>query len=304
MEVFKAGSALALTLLTACASSPTVTQTPPTAAPLPTAAPTLTPLVLPTATLVVRTPAPAVVIVATARPAPSNTPRPAATAIPSAAPTPVAPLEFRPAAIEEKNAKLRYEINGALPTLPAGRRGAREFNQFARTTIEREIGSFRRDMQSWNPAIGNGQGSYFEVGYEVDTLTEDFASLLVHYGYYYAGAAHPNSHARAINFDLARGRPVAMDALFASKDRDYLKVISDESAKQLSKTLGDAFDADNVAPKAKTFENWTITRNGLRIYFAPYEVAAYAAGPQEVLIPKSAFGRQLEAGGALNRFAK
>ena len=42
---------------------------------------------------------------------------------------------------------------------------------------------------------------------------------------------------------------------------------------------------DGAGALAKNFKSWNVTRKGILINFDPYQVAAYAAGPQEVLIP-------------------
>ncbi len=47
----------------------------------------------------------------------------------------------------------------------------------------------------------------------------------------------------------------------------------------------DEWIATGAGPKAENFDSWNITKTGILINFDPYQVAAYAAGPQDVLIP-------------------
>ena len=52
------------------------------------------------------------------------------------------------------------------------------------------------------------------------------------------------------------------------------------------------------------YDNWTITKKGLGITFDPYQVAAYAAGPQNVVVPYSALKEIIKPDGAVGQFVK
>ena len=61
------------------------------------------------------------------------------------------------------------------------------------------------------------------------------------------------------------------------------------SRKKLARTLGEDADEDmirdGVAPDLRNFANLTLTPQGLRIEFQPYQVAPWSAGPQRVDMP-------------------
>ena len=44
---------------------------------------------------------------------------------------------------------------------------------------------------------------------------------------------------------------------------------------------------DGAKPTADNYKNWNVTKKGLLITFPPYQVAAYAYGPQTVIVPYS-----------------
>jgi hypothetical protein len=44
-----------------------------------------------------------------------------------------------------------------------------------------------------------------------------------------------------------------------------------------------------AAPTVQNYQSWMITPQGLKFTFDPYQVASYAEGPQEVVVPYRAF---------------
>jgi len=68
-----------------------------------------------------------------------------------------------------------------------------------------------------------------------------------------------------------------------------LDVISKLAQEDLKKQLGDMADpgmleAGTTATTPDNYKNWALTPNSLVFFFDPYQVAAYAAGPQKVEI--------------------
>jgi hypothetical protein len=67
-----------------------------------------------------------------------------------------------------------------------------------------------------------------------------------------------------------------------------LQVISDYCVTELTARLGADGWMGGAGPDLANYKTWNITPSGLVVTFDPYQVAAYAAGPQEVLIPYDA----------------
>lgn len=125
--------------------------------------------------------------------------------------------------------------------------------------------------------------SFMWIGYDVPLLTSDLVSIRFTVDYYMAGAAHPNHYFRVLNYDLAANKEILFSDLFKDPEK-ALKVLSLASKKCLSKPDFPLFE-EGILPKMENFTNWNLTEENLRLSFDPYQVAPYAAGPQEVLLP-------------------
>lgn len=133
-----------------------------------------------------------------------------------------------------------------------------------------------------------GQSYSGEISYEIGRNDGTMFSVLFTY-YSFTGGAHPNSYFTTFNFLLPDGVQVEIGDLFS---RDGIVRISKISIAQLHKDLiepnggGDTdWIARGAAPIGKNFQNFILKPNELDINFDSYQVAPYAAGPQEVHIP-------------------
>lgn len=82
---------------------------------------------------------------------------------------------------------------------------------------------------------------------------------------------------------------------------DYLGLIASYYQDELSRrNIGyDGLFVSGADPTPENYRNWNITPGGLLISFDPYQVAAYAAGPQEVLIPYAKLSAIIDPNGPL-----
>jgi hypothetical protein len=62
-----------------------------------------------------------------------------------------------------------------------------------------------------------------------------------------------------------------------------------------------AFWPDGASPADVNYRNWNITPDGLLITFDEYQVAPYAAGPQEIEVPYIALVGWIDMEGVLGR---
>ena len=178
------------------------------------------------------------------------------------------------------------ELTGISPPIAA------KFNQLVKDAVLRETGNFRKNMMSQTAedlkfAKERGVNNYLEMSYTVELANDKIISVSFANSTY-TGGAHPNHYSLTINFDLQTGREIKLADLF-KPNSTYLKVISDYSIEALKEKAGDMTDDEWIAtgagPETKNFESWNIKKTGILINFDPYQVAAYAAGPQDVLIP-------------------
>jgi hypothetical protein len=68
--------------------------------------------------------------------------------------------------------------------------------------------------------------------------------------------------------------------------------------------LDDDWIQRGAGPDAENYGSWTIGKKGLGIIFDSYQVAAYAAGPQHVLVPYSALKDLIKPDGPIAQFVK
>jgi len=150
---------------------------------------------------------------------------------------------------------------------------AQSFAKDARES-ESEIPADRQWASGLSYEIGRNDGRMFAVLFS---------------NYTYTGGAHPNSHFEAFNFLLPGGERVELAELIT---RRGIERVSAMSIAQLKQKLGGPdgmSDVDWIArgagPNAKNFRNFILKPAELVVHFDAYQVAAYAAGPQETRIP-------------------
>ena len=102
--------------------------------------------------------------------------------------------------------------------------------------------------------------------------------------------AHGNMFFHTISFDMATGKPLALTDLFLPSS-SYLTTLSSIARKELPSVIGGLSDTEMIAggtaPEEKNFQNFFFDNQNLVLLFPPYQVAAYAAGPQTLRIPIS-----------------
>ena len=109
--------------------------------------------------------------------------------------------------------------------------------------------------------------------------------------YTFTGGAHPNSNTVTFNFLLPDGAQVFLPEIVDGA-RGVARV-SRLAIATLVRTVGGGTEAlttkdmivSGAGPLADNFKAFVWLPSELHIYFPPYQVAAYAAGPQEATIP-------------------
>jgi uncharacterized protein YecT (DUF1311 family) len=105
------------------------------------------------------------------------------------------------------------------------------------------------------------------------------------------GGAHPNTDYATFNFLLPDGAQVYLGEILDGQRG--IGRLADLARAELMRTIGTGADSlsdkDTIAmgtgPIADNFKDFVWEPGKLHIYFPPYQVASYAAGPQEVSIP-------------------
>ncbi|MBI9043397.1 MAG: DUF3298 domain-containing protein [Anaerolineaceae bacterium] len=159
-----------------------------------------------------------------------------------------------------------------------------------------ELSRFNHDMQEFvfvlkDQFVTNvtepieGTSSYLAVDYEVFYNQDGLISLQNISSIYISGAAHPYIISQSFNYDIQLDRFLELEDLF-EPDSNYLGIMATICVEELlQRDIGFRGDESGVAPDPFNYMNWTLQPEGILIRFDPAQVAAYAAGPQDVLIP-------------------
>jgi hypothetical protein len=151
------------------------------------------------------------------------------------------------------------------------------------------------------PMTGSA-GSFYDQQYQLLSPPGNLVSLRFKIMIYIQGAAHPGSHMRTVTYDLEAGSDVKLVQLFLS-DTNYLERLANYCIAQLlTRDIGFDSTSSGARPLPENYGNWNITANGLLITFDEYQVAAYAAGPQEVVVPYAELQPVIDPHGPLAGF--
>ncbi len=218
-------------------------------------------------------------------------------------------VKFTDKTIKEKQAEKRSEIFATYPEI-SGVDSAEKFNSVIKNRVNGLIDAYKKQLADYSvedvknlPAeVGLEQ----QIGYDVIMANNDFVSLLLS-DYAYLGGAHGMTTYSPVNYDLKNNRELQLADIF-EPNSGYLKMLSEYSIADLKKRVGEMSDDEWIGKGASAdkdnFSNWNLTKKGLLITFEPYQVAAYAAGPQTVIIPYDKLKSVLKKDGIVSQIAK
>ncbi len=126
------------------------------------------------------------------------------------------------------------------------------------------------------------------------------------FNYAYTGGAHGNYSTRFYNFEVATGQEIDLKQLLADNYEPRLKAIAGPIFKKayleegMTKYSEAGFDFNKDV--FTLTDNFAITKEGLKFLYNPYEIAPYALGQQEILIPYSTIKELIRKNGLLDMF--
>jgi hypothetical protein len=234
------------------------------------------------------------------------------------------PIEFTaavrvtPRVIKEANKEKHYTVEAEYPEIEGDARFD-GFNREARNLVTKNVAAFKTGESSDEGDAGSSapadtldiQQSSLNMGYEIRLATDDLISIEFTEATYEAGAAHGNSVTTVLNYDVKNGRKLALADLFNPKS-NYLSVIStycitnlrERAKKDQDAMIDEDMMKSGASPRADNYQACAITKKGLWVTFDPYQVAAYAAGPQHVLVPYSALKDIIKPDGPVAALAR
>lgn len=148
---------------------------------------------------------------------------------------------------------------------------------------------FISDFEAFMKEIPDyGMGWHYEARVAVELLSDTLLTLSITEDYF-TGGAHGGHGKYFININPKTGEDFTLDHYFKPGYSEQLRSIGDRSFRNLHEL------ADTVSLQEHLFEfpndrfelnkNYGFTKEGIVFYYNSYEIAAYASGPSEVLIP-------------------
>jgi hypothetical protein len=199
----------------------------------------------------------------------------------------------------ETSEKPAFTLKAQIPTLQGSEdQRVTNFNNEMALLTQEEIAKFKDNAAQLQPVPGLS-GSSYDQQYKLISLPGNLVSLKFQIMIYIQGAAHPGTHMRTVTYDLEAGDDVTLAELFLPGS-DYLERIANYCIAQLSaRGIGTESSSKGAKPILENYGNWNVTANGLLITFDEYQVAAYALGPQEVIVPYSDLQTVINPDGSL-----
>lgn len=112
--------------------------------------------------------------------------------------------------------------------------------------------------------------------------------------YTFTGGAHGYSGVRSLIFDPNNGKSIAPEKLF--KNVTGFKKFAEQKFREKYGLLGKPINSNGLMFENDKFQlpqNILITSDGILLYYNAYEIASYAAGAQELLLPYEVAGQFL-----------
>ncbi|HEY4124349.1 MAG TPA: DUF3298 and DUF4163 domain-containing protein, partial [Rhizomicrobium sp.] len=197
-------------------------------------------------------------------------------ASPALAKLPVKPMKI---AIKHK----QYEIDVAYPQT-----GNKPVDAAIADWAKKEVADFKNDVAGNSNDDSSIGPNTLDISFDV-ARNDDKVFAIVFTESTFEGGAHPNTNFRTMNFLMPDGWQVYLPEIFTQAG---LKKISQLAIADLDKQLmgpDSMSDKDWIArgagPDWDNFGDFVLLPNALDIQYAPYNVAAYAAGPQETKLP-------------------
>ncbi|MBI2010803.1 MAG: DUF3298 and DUF4163 domain-containing protein [Candidatus Colwellbacteria bacterium] len=190
-------------------------------------------------------------------------------------------IKIEAAAIRQRTFK--YTIDVKYPRF-SGAPETEGANSKLQVKIEPIVEQFKKNANEVEGGVPFEFGSELIIDYEIILLNPKLASIEFIASDYITGAAHPNNYYLTFNYDFEAEKELEFSDLF-NEDSNYLKRISDYAITDLrARDINSDWLEDGAGPKIENYQKFTLSQDGLIIYFDPYQVAAYAYGGQEVEI--------------------
>lgn len=186
------------------------------------------------------------------------------------------------------------DVSITYPNIPGVGPSVDQANASIRSDIENRVLRFEQEAKE-NAALGidlpAAVKSTVTGSPAVEEKNDRYIAIFMGMEWYLRGSAHPSHTIDTYVYDYQETKLVAQSDFFKG---DYLPLLSKLSREDLKNqstsgdlgfTVDEAMLEEGTEPTASNFKHILPLTDGLAIYFDEYQVAPYAAGPQQVVIP-------------------
>lgn len=163
--------------------------------------------------------------------------------------------------------------------------GVEKIDQEIKAFIDEQVKSFKEIEYV---SYGDMEIQYsLDVGYFSSRLGQNIISFKFNKEYF-TGGAHPGHDVICFTYDAEKGERMNLAGFFV-ENSDFLKRISDYSVNLLMEEpfADEEWVKAGAGENPDNFQKFIVTENAFIFYFPPYQVAPYAAGETQVIIPFS-----------------
>lgn len=190
--------------------------------------------------------------------------------------------------IENKESRFIADIE--TPSL-SGHEHAAAFNTLIKIYVDRATEEFIQNTTEANfnipESFKNERHQYFAKA-DTKVIADRYVVVEFTREYSMIAAAHPFHMIETVNYDLEAENVIELSEIFIDVDK-ALSYISSRATEQVIANLKafdgeESFIKEGAAAKEANFRDYIIDEKGLTFYFEEYQVAPYAAGPQQATL--------------------
>ncbi|QNK63324.1 DUF3298 domain-containing protein [Pedobacter sp. PAMC26386] len=172
-------------------------------------------------------------------------------------------------------------------------------------TYQELTAGFIKEFDNFKKTAAQSEATWFEdLNLKVVANYPNYLSVL-YTNVDFKGGAHPNTLFTYFNYNPKTYQTITLDSLIRADGMPKLRAVAEKIFRKNEKLSATAslsegyFFANNVFTLAETF---TVTKEGLKFLYNPYEIKAYAAGTTTLIIPFTEIKDILKPSSILNNF--
>ena len=150
------------------------------------------------------------------------------------------------------------------------------FNGIITTEVEQFKNEYAQILS--NEDYSDAESVSFEMNYEVYKQDGGIISLLISEDIY-LGGAHSSTVYKSVNFNLYSGQSITLNDILGCDSDTYNSFIKSKILEKIKENPDNYFSLEeNALDEAYSESNFTITSNGIMIFFQQYDIAPYSTG--------------------------